>query len=163
VTPDFRRCEEEEQEYLTLKASSLQLRNALYRQRRIRMLNERTASSMQDKYQRAEELVAEMRTDLKNLKRKLEGELSELGISEDVANQILSKFYKGQNENDRGDASTPKRLKRASSMIRGDPALLSAAVAGAGKLSDDDDLGTDDMSGDDMDIQQPQSKKLRSG
>jgi len=174
VTADVRGWEDDEQEYLTLKASSLQLRNALYRQRRIRMLNERTANSMKDKIQRADDLVADMRVDLKNLKLKLEEELTELGISEEDANSILSKYYQVQQAEDEeeGDTSTPKRLKRASSVAR-KSMVLSEAVSGTagttsgstGKLSDDDDLVTDDMSGDDMDptaIQEPPSKKLRS-
>lgn len=135
------------------------------------MLNERTASSMLDKIQRAEDVVADMRTDLKNLKRKLEDELIELGVSEVMANKILSTFYQGQAVDERGDTSTPKRLKRATSVVRNNMILSAAAFgsAGAGKLSDDDDLATDDMSGDDMDAagvvasQPPPSKKLRSG
>ena len=161
VTSDVRGWEDDEQEYLTLRASALQLRNLLYRQRRIRMLNERTSTSMSDRYHKAEAAVADMRTDLKNLKRKLEGELNELGISEDMVNKILSKFYKGQTEDDKGDATTPKRLKRASSMIR--ESMVLSALPGVDKLSDDDDQGTDDLSGDDMDAAQPPAKKLRSG
>ena len=126
------------------------------------MLNERTSNSMHDRYRKAETAVADMRTDLKNLKRKLEADLTELGISEDTANKILSKFYKGQTEDDKGDSTTPKRLKRASSMIR--ESMVLSALPGVEKLSDDDDQGTDDLSGDDMDTNQPPpAKKLRSG
>ena len=48
---------------MNLQASVLQLKNALYRQRRIRALNERTATSMNELYQRAEDLVSEMRSE----------------------------------------------------------------------------------------------------
>ena len=43
---------------------------------------------MNDRYLRAEELVSEMRADLKSLKRRLGDELKELGITETMANQI---------------------------------------------------------------------------
>lgn len=165
MTKDVRSWEDDEQEYLTLRASTLQLKNALYRQRRLRMLNERTSASVTDKYQRAGDLVSEMRSDLKSLKRRLEDELNELGISQETANQILSKFYKGQDEEDKGDASTPIRLRRASSMVRGTNLAPSSGVV---KLSDegdrdsnDDDQGTDDLSGDDLEAHRP-SKKVRS-
>ena len=57
----------------------LQLRNELYRQRRIRLLNERTFASTRDRSHKVEALVAEMRMDLKSLKLRLEEELHELG------------------------------------------------------------------------------------
>merc|ERR1711937_524011 len=82
VTGDVRNWEDDEQEYLDLRASVLQLKNALYRQRRIRILNERTTSSINDRYLRAEELLSEMRSDLKSLKRRLGDELKELGITD---------------------------------------------------------------------------------
>ena len=71
-----------------MRASVLQLKNKLYRQRRIGILNKRTTNSMNDRYLRAEELVSEMRADLKSLKRRLGDELKELGITETMANQI---------------------------------------------------------------------------
>eukprot|EP00539_Tryblionella_compressa_P013691 CAMPEP_0178822378 /NCGR_PEP_ID=MMETSP0746-20121128/4564_1 /TAXON_ID=913974 /ORGANISM="Nitzschia punctata, Strain CCMP561" /LENGTH=948 /DNA_ID=CAMNT_0020483887 /DNA_START=199 /DNA_END=3046 /DNA_ORIENTATION=- len=163
VTKDIREWEDDEQEYLTLSASVLQLKNALYRQRRIRVLNERTSASMNDRYQRAEDLVSEMRSDLKSLKRRLEEELNELGITEDMANQILSSFYQGHSEDDLGDASTPKRLKRTSSVSREMlvGADLSNAESGGGDPRDSMDDGTDELSGDDLEAHQP-AKKLRT-
>ena len=79
MTEDFRKWEDEEQEYLILQADVLQLRNALVRQKRIRLLNERTDSGTADRYTRATDLVAEMRSDLKSLKHRLGEELKELG------------------------------------------------------------------------------------
>jgi hypothetical protein len=166
VTKEIRKWEDDEQEYLTLQGSILQLKNALYRQRRIRILNERTSASMNDRYQRAEELVSEMRSDLKSLKRRLGEELNELGITEDLSNQILSRFYQGQDEDDRGDASTPKRLRRATSvnreMLSGvDLGDLAAAAGGVDPRDSMDDQGTDDLSGDDMEAHRP-AKKVRA-
>lgn len=43
------------------------------------MLNERTSAVTSDRYNRAEELVSEMRSDLKSLKERLNQELNELG------------------------------------------------------------------------------------
>jgi hypothetical protein len=163
TTKDIRKWEDDEQEYLTLRASVLQLNNALYRQRRIRILNERTSASMMDRYQRAEELVSEMRTDLRSLKRRLAEELSELGISDETASQILSRYYKGQDEDDKGDASTPKRLRRASSVGREMLAGVDLShLEGSGDPRDsNDEQGTDDLSGDDMESSRP-AKRTRA-
>jgi len=164
VTKDMRKWEDDEQEYLNLRASVLQLKNALYRQRRIRVLNERTTSSMNDRYLRAEELVSEMRSDLKSLKRRLGDELKELGITDGTANRILFQFYQGHQEEDKGDASTPKRLRRASSMIG---EMLTDIDVGNDRREGDprdsmDEQGTDDLSGDDLEARRP-AKKIRSG
>jgi len=163
VTHDFRKWEDDEQEYLNLRASVLQLRNALYRQRRIRVLNERTTTSMNDRYLRAEELVSEMRSDLKSLKRRLGDELKELGITDGTANKILFQFYQGHHEEDRGDALTPKRLRRASSMIG--EMLTDINIENDRRDGDSrdsmDDQGTDDLSGDDLEARRP-AKKIRS-
>jgi hypothetical protein len=164
VTNAFRKWEDEEQEYLNLRASALQLKNKLYRQRRIGILNKRTTNSMNDRYLRAEELVSEMRSDLKSLKRRLGDELKELGITDSIANQILFRFYQGHQEDDKGDASTPKRLRRASSMIE---EMLTDIDMGSDRREGDprdsmDDQGTDDLSGDDMETRRP-AKKMRSG
>lgn len=155
ATKDIRKWEDDEQEYLTLSASVLQLKNKLYRQRRIRILNEKTSASMTERYQRAEELVSEMRSDLRSLKRRLAEELTELGISNKTASQILSKYYKGQDEDDRGDASTPKRLHRASSVGRVKMAGVDMSnLEGSGRDSNDEQ-GTDELSGDDMESSRP--------
>ena len=149
---------------MNLRASILQLKNTLTRQRRIRILNEKTANSMNDRYVRAEELVSEMRSDLKSLKRRLRDELSELGITDTIAKQIMFQFYQGHHEEDHGDASTPKRLRRASSMI-GEmlPDIDMGNNSGEGDTRDSmDEQGTDDLSGDDLETHRP-TKKIRSG
>ncbi len=145
---------------MSLRASVLQLKNKLYRQRRIGILNKRTTNSMNDRYLRAEELVSEMRSDLKSLKRRLGDELKELGITDAMANQILFKFYQGHQEEDKGDGLTPKRLRRASSMIEG---MLDIDMGSDRREGDSmDDQGTDDLSGDDLETRRP-AKKIRSG
>lgn len=164
VTKNMRKWEDDEQEYLNLRASVLQLKNALYRQRRIRVLNDRTTASMNDRHLRAEELVSEMRLDLKSLKRRLGDELNELGITDGMANQILFQFYQGHQDEDKGDASTPKRLRRTGSMIE---EMLTDIDVAHDRRDDDprdsmDDQGTDDLSGDDLEARRP-TKKVRSG
>jgi hypothetical protein len=159
VTKEIRQWEDDEQEYLTLRANVLQLKNALYRQRRIRILNERTCASMNDRYHRAEELVSEMRSDLKTLKHRLEEELTELGITEETATHIFSQYYKDQDDDDQGDASTPKRLRRASSVSREILAGVDVSAmetAGEGPPDSTDN----DLSGDDMEDRP--SKKVRT-
>ncbi|KAL3911529.1 MAG: hypothetical protein SGILL_007245 [Bacillariaceae sp.] len=159
VTKEIRSWEDDEQEYLTLRASALQLKNILYRQRRIRLLNERTSGSMNDRYQRAEELVSEMRSDLKSLKHRLEEELTELGITEETAVHIFSRYYKDQDEDDHGDASTPKRLRRASSVSREMLAGVDlSTMEGPGDARDSTD--DNDLSGDDMEDRP--AKKVRT-
>lgn len=113
VTEEFRKWEDDEQEFLTLQASVLQFRNALVRQKRIRLLNEKTNSATADRYIRSAELVAEMRSDLKSLKHRLEEELNELGLDETATEQILSNYYLGQESPvDIGEASPLKRSRR---------------------------------------------------
>jgi hypothetical protein len=87
---DFEECR---QESYILQAKVMQLRNQLYRQRKIRTLNERTFHATRDRSTRVESLVAEMRTDLKSLKYRLDEELKELGIDQDRAESILKSYY----------------------------------------------------------------------
>jgi hypothetical protein len=124
---------------------------------------------MNDRYRRAEELVSEMRSDLKSLKRRLGDEMNELGITDEMANQILFQFYQGHQEEDKGDASTPKRSRRASSMLG---EMLTADIdidigivnndrmEGDPRDSMEDDQATDDFSGDDLEAHRP-TKKIR--
>lgn len=114
VTNEFRTAENEEQEYLELQAKLSQLKTALSRQRRMRVHNEKTNGITKDRYNRAEELVTEMRSDLKSLKSRLLDELTELDINEDAAESILSDFYRQSIAGpvDAGDASPLKRSRR---------------------------------------------------
>ena len=116
VPKEIRKLEDDRQEYLVLKAQVLQLKNELYRQRKVRILNERAYAATQDRAARVEALVAEMRTDLKTLKRRLDEEVAELGIAEDEAEHILTSFYRSLDSKHRGEASPPKRPRRLSRM-----------------------------------------------
>jgi hypothetical protein len=75
----MREWEADRHEMLSLKGSVLQLRNELYRQRRIRILNERSYIAGTDRTQRVEGLLAEMKADLQSLKERLQDDLVELG------------------------------------------------------------------------------------
>ena len=114
VTKEIRKNEDKTEERLKLKAKALQLRNELYRQRRVRLLNERTYMGSQERALRVEQLVAEMRTDLKTLKIRLDQEIKELGMSEKQAENILSSYYKSLDSRHQGDATPPKRQRRES-------------------------------------------------
>ena len=114
VPPSVREMEDEREENLDLQAKVLQLRNQLYRQRRIRTLNERTYTATQERASRVESLVAEMRTDLKSLKGRLDLEIRDLGVSEKEAESILTSFYMSLDSQHLGEASPPKRPRRAS-------------------------------------------------
>lgn len=187
LTEDFRSWEDEEEEYIELQAKVLQLRNSLVRQKRIRILNERTNAATSDRFNRAADLVAEMRSDLKSLKHRLEEELRELGkwayrvsssslhclpsnsqshnvtifstfkysaIDETAAEQILRKFYLGQNTSeDTGDASPLKRSRRSLDQ-------MDAESNNAQRYQYNDGRGMDDASGDDLDTNGP-SKRHR--
>ena len=65
----------------------LQLRNEVYRQRRIRILNERSCSSGKERSDRCESLLAEMKADLNSLKERLNDELVELG------KELITRIY----------------------------------------------------------------------
>ena len=75
------------------KARSLQLTNALIRQRRITKMNEKTLEASQERSARVEALVAEMRSDLGSLKSRLDEEVHALGISDEEASEILIEYY----------------------------------------------------------------------
>ena len=57
----------------------MQLKNAVYRQRRIRYLNEKSCESGQYRRDRFEVLLSEMKSDLDSLKERLKEELTDLG------------------------------------------------------------------------------------
>mmetsp|Transcript_87103 Transcript_87103/g.130623 ORF Transcript_87103/g.130623 Transcript_87103/m.130623 type:complete len:1013 (+) Transcript_87103:200-3238(+) len=165
VTEDFRKWEDDETEYLTLQASVLQRRNALVRQKRIRMLNERTNAATTDRYHRAEELVSEMRADLKSLKQRLEQELQELGIDESTGEQILSSFYRyhadeddEEEEEDAMEITSPKRTRDEDGVI--EEGFADSRYGEDADRDSTDEAGTDELSGDDLESHRA-SKKLR--
>jgi hypothetical protein len=140
---EVRKLEDQRQEHLNLRAKVLQLRNQLYRQRRIRMLNEKTYSSSQERASRVESLVAEMRMDLKSLKSRLDSEIRDVGISEEQAESILKTFYMSQDSQHTGEASPPSRSRRFSTMNeddaeRRDGSDIPFSMAGADVVGDTD-------------------------
>jgi len=96
------------------------------------MLNERTYAGAEERAIRVEALVAEMRTDLKTLKGRLDEEVAELGISEDVAERLLTSFYESFDCKDEGEPSPHKRQRR-----------LSRAEAEEDDLDDEDEENVD--------------------
>jgi hypothetical protein len=100
VPQDTKMLEEQRQDSYILQAKVLQLRNELYRQRRIRSFNQRTFQATKDRSHRVESLVAEMRTDLKSLKNRLDEELNELGIDIEKSEEILKDYYTSQDYDD---------------------------------------------------------------
>jgi len=115
ITPEIRDFEAHQQDSYTLQAQVLQLRNQLYRQRRIRTLNERTLAATSERSDRVECLVAEMRTDLKSLKSRLDEELKELGIDHERAEAILGSFYLSQQDggHEEEEDSKPAKVRLA--------------------------------------------------
>jgi hypothetical protein len=127
------------EEKLTLQAKALQLRNKLYRQRRIRILNERTLSATQDRAVRVESLVAEMRTDLKSLKARLDEDIYELGVNSETSLAILASFYRSLDSHHSGEPSPPKRLRRDDADME-DEATEEYLVEEAGGLAEFSDI-----------------------
>mmetsp|Transcript_11381 Transcript_11381/g.13206 ORF Transcript_11381/g.13206 Transcript_11381/m.13206 type:complete len:100 (-) Transcript_11381:1362-1661(-) len=70
----------------------MQLSNKVYRQKRIRYLNEKSCSSNQDKSDRFEVLLNEMKADLDILKKRLNDKLFELGIDQAHAEALLAEY-----------------------------------------------------------------------
>jgi len=98
VPEGAREWEDQRYDTIQLQAKIRQLRNELNRQRRIRLLNERTLSTVKDRSHRVENLVKEMKSDLKNLKDRLQDEVTDLGIEEDKAQKLLSAVYTEQDK-----------------------------------------------------------------
>lgn len=109
-----REWEDQEYESIHLEAKILQLRNELYRQRRIRTLNEKTFITYRDRSHRVESLVKQMKSDLKNLKDRLKDEVTDLGIEEGKAENLLAAYYKGKDKysNSMSDIAPPPKRKR---------------------------------------------------
>jgi len=108
-------AEKKEQERIRLKARLRQLRNEVNRQRRIRLLNQRTHAATEERAVRIESLVSEMRTDLKNLKRRLDEEVSSLGIEETEADKIFQ-AYNSRHQSGEGLESPFKRSRSSAEM-----------------------------------------------
>ena len=93
VPDTVRELEDKKERFIRAKVRSLQLTNALLRQRHITKQNEKTLKSSQERSSRVEALVTEMRSDLGSLKSRLEEEVAALGIDKEEARQILEAHY----------------------------------------------------------------------
>ncbi len=67
----------------------MQLRNKVYRQKRIRFLNERSCNSNKERTDRFELLLSEMKADLNILKKRLNDELLELGKHDSIDHYLV--------------------------------------------------------------------------
>lgn len=119
VIPTIRAREGTRQDTLRLQGTVLQLKNQLYRQRRLRLMNERTYASAQERANRVEALVSEMRTDLKTLKRRLDEDVLDLGMTEEQAERILKQYYDSLDYKHAGDVSPPPKRARKPSLAPG--------------------------------------------
>jgi hypothetical protein len=84
IPADLKKYESQKEDLNRYQARVMQLRHRLGRQKRLRRLNERTLTEGKSRSHKVENLLLEMQMDLKNLKERLHGELSELGISNTV-------------------------------------------------------------------------------
>jgi hypothetical protein len=147
VPADVKQWEDVRYEVVTLKGRANQLRNELHRQRRIRMLNERTRHVLDERAERVEGLLAEMKSDLITLKEQLDHELCELGIDQDHAADILADYIK---ERDIAMASeelpsAPKKRPKAEPKPAPAPRISRRSRANQGS---DDNEDTVSMKGD---------------
>ena len=79
VPLEIKNWEMQREEIHILQGKVRQLRNDVYRQRRFRVLNERSCNHGKERRDRFEHLVSEMKDDLISLKERLNEELDELG------------------------------------------------------------------------------------
>ena len=90
--------ENQKLDFYKKKGRVLQLQNEIYRQRRLRMLNERSVAAEEERSERCEILLAEMKADLTSLKERLNDELVELGIDQEKAEDLLSEQLRLEQE-----------------------------------------------------------------
>eukprot|EP00978_Attheya_sp_CCMP212_P021612 scaffold63425_cov56-Attheya_sp.AAC.3 len=112
IPPGMIEWEADRHEMLSLKGKVLQRRNELYRQRRIRILNERSYIAGTDRTQRVEGLLVEMKADLQSLKERLQDDLVELGIDNEKADDMLAAHYAAINKRNNGSNDTEPDAKR---------------------------------------------------
>jgi hypothetical protein len=110
VTAEYKCWERDRGELRVLQGRAMQLRNAVYRQRRIRFLNEKNIAAAQNRRDRFEALLSEMKSDLDILKERLQEELNELGIDQSKARKILSEYYQAGNNGPEANNDTKRKL-----------------------------------------------------
>lgn len=98
VTPGMKYWEDQRYDLLHLKGKALQLRNDLYRQQKVRKLNDRGRIAAEERMGRIENLLLEMKADLSSLKERLQDELSDLGIDKAKAEEILASTMNNNND-----------------------------------------------------------------
>ena len=108
---NYRGWEHDREELIRLQGDVQQLKNAVYRQRRIRFLNEKNASTAQNRRDRFEVQLSEMNSDLDILKERLNEELKELGIDQSKARQLLEEYYKMEEETDSSDIGEKRKVE----------------------------------------------------
>ncbi len=108
---NYRGWEHDREELRRLQGDVQQLKNAVYRQRRIRFLNEKNASTAQNRRDRFEVQLSEMNSDLDILKERLNEELKELGIDQSKARQLLAEYYKMEEETDSSDIGEKRKVE----------------------------------------------------
>jgi len=90
VTTEFKDWEARRQQLYNMKGKVLTLRNQLSQERRARIASERGHIVSQERMERVEMLLSEMKVDLQSLKNRLNEELTQLGISQSRAREMLS-------------------------------------------------------------------------
>eukprot|EP00986_Skeletonema_menzelii_P020303 scaffold30769_cov160-Skeletonema_menzelii.AAC.5 len=98
IPEDLKKYESQKEDLNRYQARVMQLRHRLGRQKRLRRFNERSLAEGKSRSHKIENLLLEMQMDLKNLKERLHGELSELGISNTV-------FWNGENGADEANGA----------------------------------------------------------
>lgn len=92
VPSEYKEWEVNREELRRLQGRAMQLRNKVYRQKRLRFLNERSCLTGKDRRGRFKILLSDMKSDLDSLKGRLKEELYELSIDPVKASELLSKY-----------------------------------------------------------------------
>lgn len=74
-------------------------------------MNEKNASTAQNRRDRFEVQLSEMNSDLDILKERLNEELKELGIDQSKARQLLAEYYKMEEETDSSDIGEKRKVE----------------------------------------------------
>ena len=152
VPDGFTEWEEERKEIYKLKGAILQARKIIKRQEASKNMMEKTYVAAKGYLEKQDEYLAEVKTDLDNLKRKCANELSELGINSEKAKKMLvAKLNEPSRTLKAGDPLPPKPRKRnkSSKEVANPPRASKRAKRGGGgtsaaaKAKGGDDAGGD--------------------
>ncbi len=160
VPSDIKQWEDVRYELVTLKGRADQLRNELHRQRRIRGYNERTRHVLDERAERVEGLLAEMKSDLVTLKERLGDELGELGMTQDYAAELLTAYIKDRSSAlENQEFTMPKKRSKPDAKAPPPPRVSRRNKSNQGSDDNDD---TASMKGDDDDSTAGKKKRNRS-